>query len=60
MIAREHALPIRGQLRLIDLASSTFYYEPKALSQSDIELMKLIVSSGQSRKSPALSCASMP
>jgi transposase len=25
MIAREHALPIRDQLRLIDLASSTFY-----------------------------------
>lgn len=42
MIDPEHALPVSHQLSSLDLASSTYYYKPKPISQADVELMNII------------------
>lgn len=42
MINREHALPLNGQCRLLNLSRSSLYYEAIACSTRDLELMRLI------------------
>lgn len=42
MVARTEALPITRQCELLDLPRSTFYHVPEAVSDAELELMKLI------------------
>ena len=42
MVSAEHKLPISHQCRLVDLARSTYYYEPEPVSDEVLQLMRLI------------------
>jgi putative transposase len=42
MIDREHRLPVTRQTQLLHIARSTAYYEPKPISQADLEIMRMI------------------
>ena len=42
MVARTDALPISRQCELLDLPRSTFYHVPEVVSDTELELMKLI------------------
>ena len=39
MVDKSHLLSVRRQCRLLDLNRSTAYYEPKEVSESELELM---------------------
>ena len=42
MISRTDPLPVSRQCQLLDLPRSTFYYQPKAADEGDLELMRKI------------------
>ena len=42
MISRTDPLPVARQCELLDLPRSTFYYQPKAVPEGDLELMRKI------------------
>ncbi|KUY97831.1 integrase [Burkholderia territorii] len=42
MIDREHALPVVQQARLVGIARSSVYYEPRPDSETDLKLMRRI------------------
>lgn len=42
LIDRQNPLPVTRQCRLLDLNRSTAYYQPRAISEDDLELMRLI------------------
>jgi putative transposase len=42
MIDREHALPIVQQARLVGIARSSVYYEPRPVCEADLKLMRRI------------------
>jgi len=42
MVSAAHELPISHQCKLLDLARSTYYYEPEPVSDEDLHLMRLI------------------
>jgi len=42
MISRTDPLPVARQCELLDLPRSTFYYQPKAVPEVDLELMRKI------------------
>ena len=42
MIDREHALPVVQQARLVGIARSSVYYEPRPVSETDLKLMRRI------------------
>lgn len=42
MINRDHELSLVKQCRVLDIARSGIYYEPKPVSESDLELMRLM------------------
>ena len=42
MVSAAHELPISHQCKLLDLARSTYYYEPQPVSDEDLQLMRLI------------------
>jgi putative transposase len=42
MIEREHALPVAQQARLVGIARSSVYYEPRQVSEADLKLMRRI------------------
>lgn len=42
MIDREHALPVRRQAELLELSRSAVYYQPVAVSDCDLALMRRI------------------
>ena len=42
MVSAQEELSISKQCRLLDIPRSSFYHKPKAMTQEDLELMKLI------------------
>ncbi|OXJ21372.1 IS3 family transposase, partial [Burkholderia sp. HI2714] len=42
MIDREHTLPVVQQARLVGIARSSVYYEPRPDSETDLKLMRRI------------------
>ena len=42
MIDRDHPLPLSHQAKLLELSPSSFYDVPAPISESDLELMRLI------------------
>jgi putative transposase len=40
MIDRNHAFPIKGQAKMLGLARSTIYYQPRPVSAEDLKLMR--------------------
>ena len=42
MVDRSHALPVVQQCQLLSLNRSTFYYQPKSVSEADLNLMRQI------------------
>ena len=42
MIDKAHELPVNRQVRLLDLSRSTVYYQPQAMPESDLQLMRRI------------------
>ena len=42
MIDRAHALPIAQQARLVGIARSSVYYQPQAVSKTELKLMRRI------------------
>ena len=42
MIDREHALPVSRQVKLVGIARSSAYYQPRPVSDADLKLMRRI------------------
>jgi len=42
MIDRDHALPVTQQARLVGISRSSAYYQPRAVSEADLKLMRRI------------------
>ena len=42
MIDKEHDLPVVRQVQLLDLSRSSVYYQPRPISESDLQLMHRI------------------
>ena len=42
MVDQSHKLPVVQQCRLLSLNRSTFYYQPKLVSEVDLRLMRRI------------------
>jgi len=42
MLRREHRLSLKGQCQLLGISRSSMYYQPKPVSDEDLELMRAI------------------